>query len=100
MPGVNGPSLDKLKERLVKRYANTRLMLIQRMQEDYPYGAERIPPAQQYANFLAMQPEDYESLIYTLNDKYRGLPDSVNRVNTDLAAFMSHMLGLMMMRGG
>lgn len=95
---LSGPALDKLKARLIKWYTERRQFLITEMTWDYPYGAEKVSASEQYGNWLSMAPEDYEALVATLNNKYRGLPNAYDLVNKDLAAFMSHMLGLMSVR--
>lgn len=94
MSGLSGPALEKLSKQAESWYVQRRQMLIERLEEDYPYGAVKLDNLEQYSRYLEMLAPDYEALIYRLNEKYRGVPNSYQLVNRDLAAYLSHMLGL------
>lgn len=97
---LGGPQLDKTVDRVVAMYAQRRQRLIAALEEGgYPYGGRKLTASEQISRFIEMVPEDYQSLVIKLNDKYRGLPNAYDLVNKDLAAFISRMITLMSAKG-
>lgn len=92
---LSGPELQKVSDELKKWYAETRLELIKEMSQGHAFGSRRLTPNEQAQRFIEARPEDYEALIIKLNDKYRGLPNSYDLVNAELARYVSHMISLM-----
>ena|SRR3990167_205932 len=95
MPNLSGPAMDAMAKELKVWYVSYRQELIATLEEEYPYGAVRLSPLEQYNRFLEVSPQDYEILISKLNDRYRGLPNQYNLVNRDLANYMAKMVGMM-----
>lgn len=91
MPMLSGDKLDEAVELTVQWYNRTRQRLIEELSKGHPYGTIRIPPEEQYTQFIQMQPEDWTALIGRLNQRYRGLPDAQVRVNKDLAEYTRRM---------
>lgn len=92
MPIISGPQLDKLKADALDWYYKMRTKLIADLEKGYPYGAVHLTPAEQYQNFIQMQPEDWSALIAQLTNRYRGEPHSEQLVNADLSAYAQKML--------
>lgn len=91
---VSGPTLQKKVDKLKLWYAERRQFLMNRLSMEYPYGTVKLSPADQLVRFQEVQPQDFEALIAKLNDKYRGLPNATTLVNTDLANWVAHSMGL------
>lgn len=92
MPVISGPELDRLKKDAMDWYYDMRQRLIEDLERGYPYGAVKLSPAEQYQNYIQMQPEDWTGLIAQLTNRYRGLPDQDRLVNNDLSSYVRKML--------
>jgi len=91
MPIITGPSLDELAKELSQWYIETREMLIQALEEDYPYGSVPLTPGEQVDRFMSMTPEDWEALTNKLTDRHRGKPKAQELVREDLEDFVDKM---------
>lgn len=94
MPQITGPQLESISKALKDWYITRRLELIDVLTSDEPYGKVHLSPVEQYTRFLEMQPEDWVALIADLSNRYRGLPDSQERVNQDLYRYVAQMTAL------
>jgi hypothetical protein len=95
MPLVTGPELDKLKGELVEWYQATRKMLIEALEEGYPYGSHALSPGEQLQRFMDMTPEETQHMAVRLAERYRGLPNQNELVEADLKAYRDSMAGMM-----
>lgn len=91
---INGPALDKLEQRLLKRAQDYIQTMYKNMTDQYPYGSVRLNNFEQWNRFTQMQPQDLEMMISMLNEKYRGMPNAYDLVNRDLSDFLAHMMTL------
>jgi len=91
MPIITGPSLDELAKDLTAWYLETREMLMQALEEDYPYGSVSLTPSEQVDRFMSMTPEDWEALTNKLADRHRGKPKAEELVREDLEDFVDKM---------
>ena len=71
-----------------------RYQLIESLERGGAYGTVPLDKTAQFTRFTSMTEPDYEILIQTLNRKYQGLPDQVERVNNDLARFIDSMIAI------
>lgn len=92
MPVLSGQQLEQIRELSTQWYVQTRQKLIKALEMGTPYGAVHLSPEEQYMNFVGMQPEDWSALIAQLNNRYRGLPNQRELVNSDLTAYTRKML--------
>ena len=97
---VSGPRLDKLKEELKRWAVEYKLTLYKRLREDYPFGAVKLAPQEQFSRFLEMAGQDYEGLVSQLNGKYLGHPNAYDLVNKELADFLHSMVGIALQMNG
>lgn len=91
---VSGPVLDEVVKRVTEWYATTRLKLIEALEDPQAYGQRKLTQLEQLQRFANLQPQDWDSLIANLYDRYRGLPDTESRVNQDLANYIARMVRL------
>ncbi len=94
MPIITGPALDEIVEELKEWYLNTREMLIQALEEGYPYGNVPMSPSQQVERFLSMTQEDWQNLIARLAERHRGKPDVQDLVQQELRDYIQRMTRL------
>ena len=94
MPVLSGPKLEEIKRLASEWYVTRRQALIEALEEDYPYGTVKLSPTEQYMRFQQMQPQDWMQMLYELQDRYRGQPNSYLLVNKDLQAYVNQMLAL------
>lgn len=99
MPDLSGPRLNNIVKDLSLWAAQTRQTYIEALSQGGPYGSQKLTPQEQVMRFIQSTPQDYEGMIAKLNEKYRGLPDAQNKVNTDLAQYIRRMITLMLNRG-
>lgn len=92
MAQVSGKYLDDLEERLVKWAADYTLRMEEKLKETYPYNSTPLTEQEMLTRFLDMSGPDYAKLVAILNEKYRGQPDVYDRVNRELADFLSAQL--------
>lgn len=88
---LSGPELDKIVEELKVWYLESREYLIKLLTKEYPYGSAPLTPEQQYANFMAMNQQDWENMSMRLSRRYRGQTNADEMVQNDLADFMVSM---------
>ncbi len=91
MPIITGPTLDELAKELTAWYINTRELLIQALEEGYPYGSSPLSPREQVERFMDMTPEDWQALTAKLIDRHRGKPDAEALARKDLEEFTTKM---------
>ncbi|KKM04643.1 hypothetical protein LCGC14_1577110, partial [marine sediment metagenome] len=91
MPLITGPTLDELAKELANWYINTRELLIQALEEGYPYGSAPLTPREQIDRFMSMTPEDWEGLVSKLVDRHRGKPDAEVLARKDLEDYVAKM---------
>ena len=89
---LSGKYLEDLEEQLVSWASEYMLEMEKALTEVYPYGSVPLSPDDQIGRFIEMQGPDYQMLVAKLNEKYRGFPDAYDRVNKDLASFLSDMI--------
>ena len=94
MSALSGPKLEQIKKLAAEWYVTRRQALIEALEEDYPYGTVKLSPTEQYMRFQQMQPQDWMDMLYQLQDRYRGQPNSYLLVNKDLQAYVNQMLAL------
>lgn len=92
MPMLSGPELDEVRDAAIKWYYTMRQFLIEKLESGHPFGAVHLTPAEQFQNFIQMAPEDWSALIAQLTNRYRGLPNTQELVNADLANYTRKML--------
>ncbi len=91
MPIITGPTLDELATELTAWYIETRELLIQALEEGYPYGSAPLSPREQVERFMDMTPEDWQDLTAKLIDRHRGKPDAEALARKDLEEFTDKM---------
>lgn len=91
MPLITGPTLDELAKELTTWYINTRELLIQALEEGYPYGSAPLTPREQIDRFISMTPEDWQTLTAKLIDRHRGKPDAEALARKDLEEYTNKM---------
>ncbi len=91
MPIITGPTLDELAKELTRWYIETRELLIQALEEGYPYGSAPLTPREQVERFMSMTPEDWKDLTAKLIDRHRGKPDAEALARKDLEEFTNKM---------
>ncbi len=92
---VGAKELESIRDEVIKWYAETRLWLIERLEEDgYPYGAILKSEEQQLLEFMSMQQEDWQMLFSQFQERYRGLPDAYARAVKDIESYREEMLAL------
>ena len=92
MAGVGAKEMEGYVREVSQWYAETRLWLIERLEEDgYPYGMTPKPETQQLIEFLNMTPQDYADLFAQFKERYRGLPDAYNRAVADMESYRQDM---------
>ncbi len=91
MPIITGPTLDELAKELTAWYINTRELLIQALEEGYPYGSAPLTPREQVERFMDMTPEDWKGLTAKLIDRHRGKPNAEALAREDLDEFTTKM---------
>lgn len=96
---LSGRKAQERMERLKTWAAEFRIQMIEALTMDTPYRAQPLSKPEQLSQFMSVTPEDFEAMIFKLNEKYRGLPDAYERVNADLAKYISSMMGLMLESG-
>ena len=96
---LSGPELEDVVKQAVLWYAQARIDLIQKMEEDRPYGKKKLTQMEQMIQFESMQPQGWTTIMASLYDRYRGLPDVDKRVNDDLAAYVARMFTLRQQAG-
>ncbi len=94
MQPIDMDKYNSMKGRLTDWAADYRYRVIQALTAKGTYSAVKLTPNEQIARFMEMHEVDYETLVQTLNNRYKGLPDAYERVNTDLARFVDRMLGI------
>lgn len=94
MPIITGPALDEIVKELQKWYLDTREMLIQALEEGYPYGNVPMSPSQQVDKFMSMTEKDWEVLISRLSERHRGEPNVQELVRADLQDYIQRMTRL------
>lgn len=99
MADLSGPRLNGIVKDLSTWAAQQRQVYINALSQGGPYGTQKLTPAEQIERFIQATPQDYEGMVVKLNEKYRGLPDAQNKVNTDLAQYIRRMITLMLNRG-
>lgn len=98
---ISGPALDKIVAEAKEWYIQTKEFLIKAMLTGgYPYGAVRLTPAQQYAKFRAMTPQDWQALEGTLLNVFKGRPDAPFQVERAMAGYVRLMTNLGRVYGG
>ncbi len=100
MPLISGPTLDELAKELTAWYIKTRELLIQALEEGYPYGSTPLTPREQLDKFLSMTPEDWQDLTGKLVDRHRGKPDAEALARKDLEEFTNKMNNMAFSRRG
>ncbi len=91
MPIITGPTLDELAKELTAWYIETRELLIQALEEGYPYGSAPLTPREQVERFMDMTPEDWQDLTAKLIDRHRGKPDAEALARKDLEEYTQRM---------
>ena len=91
MPLITGPTLDELAKELTTWYINTRELLIQALEEGYPYGSAPLTPREQMDRFVSMTPEDWQTLTAKLIDRHRGKPNAEALAREDLEDYVNKM---------
>lgn len=94
MSAISGPRLEAIEKKLIDWYVHKRQMLIQALEEDYPFGTVKLSPVEQYLKFETMNADDWIQMIGSLQDRYRGMPNQYELVNKDLQAYVHKMLSL------
>src|SRR5436190_15574251 len=87
-----GSYMERLHQELQKRLVNYRLSLIEALEKDMPYRSVKLSPSEQYIKFQKMDGNSWAQLIMRLYERYRGLPDATQRVNTDLMRYIRQMM--------
>lgn len=100
MSPISGPYLEGLVEEVSQWYMEMVEFLVAALTEDHPYGSVSLTSEEQLTNFLAMKQEDWESLGAKLALRYRGHPDADERVQNELADFLTYMTALHQRLGG
>lgn len=90
---LSGPELDALVETARKRYVEERIWLIKRISDPYPYGTIPVSEEEQYNNFLNVQnnPERINQIRAAMFRIYRGHPDVINIIDTELNRYFVRM---------
>lgn len=91
MPLITGPTLDELAKELTEWYINTRELLIQALEEGYPYGSVPLTPREQIDKFMSMTSEDWSGLVTKLVDRHRGKPNAEALAREDLEDYVNKM---------
>lgn len=93
MPSLNGPKITKIRDEAIKWYAETRLEMIEALEEERPYGYTEVEPLQQLATFMQMQanPAALSALYASLLERYRGLADASVRAQKDFEDYITRM---------
>lgn len=95
MAVITGPELDSVVAEARKWYVETRLWLIEKLNEGgYPYGTVPLTPIEQYTRYLEMQKEDWLRMEGGLMNLYKGLPDQRQRVEQALNSYIQRMNSL------
>ena len=93
MVELGAKATEALRDEAAKWYSETRLWLIEQLEEDgYPYGAVLKPEDQQLLEFLNMTPQDWQELFAQFKERYRGLPDAHVRAVKDIDTYRNDML--------
>lgn len=94
MSAINGPRLERIKKEVEEWYFRKREMLIAAMEEEYPYGAVRLEPTEQFQRFMTMTPEDWLNVVVQLQNRYRGDPEMHDKVSNEISSYVQSMLSL------
>lgn len=87
-----GSYMERLHEALQKKLVAYRLQLIEALEKDMPYRSVKLSTSEQYVKFQKMDGNSWAQLVMRLYERYRGLPDATNRVNTDLMRYIRQMM--------
>src|SRR6266550_2030214 len=89
---VTGPELDAIVAQAKEWYFKERAFLIEAMLSGgYPYGATPLTPAQQFAKFQRMQPQDWLQLRATLMNIWKGDPNALQNTEQALNSYSQQM---------
>lgn len=92
LPDLSAKKLNDLVDELAIWYAETRLWLIEKLEEDgYPYGHEPTTRDEQFVKYLQMTPQDFNAMYQQLLERYRGLPDQRVRAVRDMQRYRDEM---------
>jgi hypothetical protein len=92
---LTGPKLEEMKKRLIEWWLTNRRMLIDRLEEGFPYGSIQLSTEEQIQKFVSMTPQDWNDLIGRLMTRYRGEPNQGQLVRADLEKYQKRMTSLM-----
>ncbi len=91
MTFVTGPKMDQAVAVLRQWYLDTRMKLIEVLEEGYPYGSSIQSPQQQLTTFFSMESADWEELAAKLQLRYRGQDNAPELVRADIQEYVTRM---------
>ncbi len=68
--------------------------LMDALEEGYPYGSTKLSTTEQYQRYREMRPEDWREFILSLEQRFRGFPDSRDRVQSAIDTYVARMEAL------
>ena len=95
--GISGPDLDSIVEEAKQWYLETKQFLIDAMLSGgYPYGAVKLTPEEQYANYLKVvnDPAQLQALEASLYNLYKGRADAPFAVEEAMSRYHRLMQNL------
>jgi hypothetical protein len=88
---VTGPELDSIVKEMREWYFATRKVLIDALEENYPYRSVKLSPDEQLERFQSMTQEDWQGTLARLQRKYAGQDDANQRVQEEIDKFRKHI---------
>ncbi len=94
MPFITGPDLDAMVTDLTDWYYRELETLMEALEEGYPYGSTKLSTTEQYQRYREKTPETWREMILSLEQRFRGFPDSRDRVQAAIDTYVARMEAL------
>ena len=88
---LTGTQLEEVAREAADWYYDSVETLVKALEEDFPYGNVKLTPAEQMQQYLAMTPEGWQVLFASLERRYRGMPNSSQKIEEAATRYVKRM---------
>ncbi len=88
---LTGAQLEQVAREAAEWYYSSAETLMKALEEDFPFGSVKQTPAEQMQQYLAMTPVGWQELFASLERRYRGMPNSSQKIEEAATRYVKRM---------